>query len=260
MQWMPEPKCALQKSTNFKTVMSLRLCQQQNKRKSRQFFSSKSMTQKDEENKLKTLLLILNESDLLDQKSINSLFSCFAGIENEGVENLIVYVDILKAIGEGSRNLLISSLRQNIQASATENSFPSERFKIIENDEDYENQSPDFKFCLKSDSERLFVLFVFGIGGRDELKQILSAFIDSCKAGENIPSAMTSEYISSQLKLPLEPDLIISKSKHTLTDFMIWQTVYSEYYFFEKEVSRITESDFRKAFDSFYKRERRYGA
>ncbi|MDR0767563.1 MAG: undecaprenyl diphosphate synthase family protein [Methanosarcinales archaeon] len=215
------------------------------------------MTQKDEDNELKTLLLILNESDLLDPKSISNLFSRFSVIENEGIENLIVYVDFLKTIDEDTKRSLISFFKRQMQSSVAENLFSSERFKIIEN---YENNRFCLKFCSESVSEDLSVLFVFGVGGRDELKRILSNFIDSCRSGEVSPSAMTSEYISSRLKLPFEPDLIISHSKHTLTDFMIWQTVYSEYYFFEKDISRITDSDFRKAFDNFYKRERRYGA
>ena len=218
------------------------------------------MTQRIEESKLKTLLLILNESDLLDQKSADNLFSCFAGIENEGVENLIVYVDFLKTIDDGSKSLLISALKKYIQSAAAEKSFPFEKLRMVENYELYENNSTDVKTDLTYDAEGLSVLFVFDLGGRDELKQILSGFIDSCKSGEMSPSAMTSEYIAGRLNFPFEPDLIISRSKHALTDFMIWQTVYSEYYFLEKEIRRVTESDFKKAFDSFYKRERRYGA
>ncbi|WNY23763.1 Ditrans,polycis-undecaprenyl-diphosphate synthase ((2E,6E)-farnesyl-diphosphate specific) [Methanimicrococcus hongohii] len=216
---------------------------------------------KNEENRLKTLLLILNESDLLDQKSILNLFSRFPVIGNEGVENLIVYVDILKTIDDAGKLSLISALKRQIESTVSEKSFPEEKIKVVEN---YETPV-DHKFfsepkTTENETGNLSVLFVLGLGGRDELKRILSDFIDSCRAGESIPSEMTSEYISSRLKLPPEPDLIISHSKHALTDFMIWQTAYSEYYFFEKDVSRLTDVDFKKAFDNFYKRERRYGA
>lgn len=209
------------------------------------------MTSENDENKLKTLLLILNESDLLDEKNIDNLFSRFSGIEKEGIRHLIVYVDFLKTIDAESKNSLIRIFKERILSSGL--AFPSFSTDVIET---YEIPSETFQ----TDSEGMSVRFVLGLGGRDELKRILFGFITRCRNKESETSDMTQDYIFGSLKLPLEPDLIISHAKHTLTDFMIWQTVYSEYYFFEKDVGRLTDSDFRKAFDSFYKRERRYGA
>ncbi|MDR2944204.1 MAG: undecaprenyl diphosphate synthase family protein [Methanosarcinales archaeon] len=203
-----------------------------------------------EESQLKTILLILNESDLLDDMAVHNLFSRFSGVEKEGVKNLIVYVDFLKTINAESKDSLILFLKDKIRAAALYfSSFP---VMIIE---EYEPLSES----AESDSDKMPVRFVLGLRGRDELKRILSDFIIRCRNKEVQTSEMTPEYISGSLKLPWEPDLILSHAKHTLTDFMIWQTVYSEYYFFEKEIVRLTDSDFKKAFDSFHKRERRYG-
>ncbi|WNY29084.1 Ditrans,polycis-undecaprenyl-diphosphate synthase ((2E,6E)-farnesyl-diphosphate specific) [Methanimicrococcus stummii] len=211
-------------------------------------------------NKLETLLLILNESDLLDAGSIENLFSRFSVIENEGVLNLIIYVDFLKTISTERKNDLIQYFKNQIQTVSKKIAFDSERLAIVEN---YDNSdSVQFESGSESTSKsgQLSVLFVFDLGGRDELKRILSDFIVKCEKNEANPNEMTSKYISSQLKLPFEPDFVMSHTKNTLTDFMLWQTVYSEYYFFEKDIRRLTDADFKKAFDSFYKRERRYGA
>ncbi|MBZ3936406.1 undecaprenyl diphosphate synthase family protein [Methanimicrococcus blatticola] len=226
------------------------------------------MTLENEENKLKTLLLILNESDLLDEANIKNLFSCFPGVEKEGVENLIVYVDFLKTINAESKKALVHIFKERIHGFALE--FPSFSVDIIEDYETPSTVTPSTVIpstvalpeAVQTKSPGMSVCFVFGLGGRDELKQILSDFITRCRNEDfqTQTSEMTSDYISDSLKLPFEPDLIISHAKHTLTDFMIWQTVYSEYYFFEKDVGKVTDSDFRKAFDSFYKRDRRYGA
>ncbi len=209
------------------------------------------MTLEDGTNKLKTLLLILNEGDFLDERNIENLFSRFSGIEKEGVRHLIVYADFLKTIDTGCKESLIRIFKEKILSYAVE--FSSFSVDVIEDYETFTGTSP-------ADSQKMSVCFVLGLGGRDELRRILSDFIIRCRNKESQPSEMTPDYISGALKLPSEPDLIISRAKHTLTDFMIWQTVYSEYYFFEKDVGRLTDSDFRKAFDSFYKRERRYGA
>lgn len=203
------------------------------------------------ENKLETLLLILNESDLLSPKSAENLFSRFSVIEKEGVLNLIVYVDFLKTISVSQKTLLVQNIKNQIQETLSLSHFDSGRVAVIESYDDYTSFTA---------SNQLSVLFVLGLGGRDELKLILSDFIQNCRKNKSKPSEMTPDYISDRLKLPFEPDFVISHSKHTLTDFMIWQTVYSEYYFFEKDVGRLTDADFMKAFDSFYNRERRYGA
>lgn len=209
------------------------------------------MTPGNKASKLKTLLLILNESDLLDENNLKNLFSRFSGIEKEGVEHLIVYVDFLKTLGAENKAALTRVLNEKIRSQAL--GFSAFSVDVIET---YGTLSGPFQ----TNSEGLSVCFVLGLGGREELKRILSDFITRCRNGDSRTSEMTPEYISDSLKLPSEPDLILSHAKHTLTDFMIWQTVYSEYYFFEKDVGRLTDSDFRKAFDSFYQRERRYGA
>ncbi|MDV0445830.1 Ditrans,polycis-undecaprenyl-diphosphate synthase ((2E,6E)-farnesyl-diphosphate specific) [Methanimicrococcus sp. At1] len=222
------------------------------------------------ETPLKTLLLILNESDLLDNGSIENLFSRFSVIENEGVLNLIVYIDFLKTMDTGKKASLIRNLKERILAVSKSKDFQFDpnRFAVIENYDDSNtfpnpgsfpdsDSFPDSESFLKSG--RFSALFVLGLGGRDELKLILSDFVEKCRKNEAGSDEMTSEYLSNQLKLPSEPDFVISHTKNTLTDFMLWQTVYSEYYFFEKDIRRLTDADFKKAFDSFYKRERRYG-
>ena len=207
------------------------------------------------ENKLKTLLLIFNESDFLEKSDIENLFSCFPTIQNEGIQNLIVYIDILDEIDQ--KEQLIQILADDIQSASI-------KFKEICSDflnhlyivSDYETL-PNFSEI--SVLSNFSVYFVFNLGGRDELKMILSDFIQNCQKGQFSASEMTPNFISSHLYFPFEPDFIISGSKNTLTDFMIWQTVYSEYSYFDKDMGRLTVSDFRKAFESFKKRGRRYG-
>jgi Undecaprenyl pyrophosphate synthase len=217
------------------------------------------------ENQLKTLLLIFNEVDFLEDSAVENLFDRFPVIQNQGIENLIVYIDILDFSSFASaspasasdvlehdaadkKELLIRVLSEKIR-SVSEKFGLNNSFIIS----DY-NQPPTF-----SQSGEFSVYFALGFGGRNELKHILSDFIEKCRSGELSASEMTSAFISSHLLFPFVPDFILSGSKNTLTDFMIWQTAYSEYFYFGKDLSRLTDSDFRNAFESFRKRGRRYG-
>jgi len=211
-------------------------------------------------NQLKTLLLIFNESDFLEDIAIENLFSRFPAIQREGIENLIVSVDVLDTLSalevdtaakkERLVRLISEKIRFVSEKSGLKNLFIISDYNQIP---DY-NQVPDF-----SQSVVFSVYFILGLGGRDELKIILSDFIEKCHNGEHSPSEMTPEFISSHLRLPFVPDFILSGSKNTLADFMIWQTVYSEYYYLDKDIGRLTDSDFRKAFENFKNRGRRYG-
>jgi len=207
---------------------------------------------KDGGNRLKTLLLTLNESDLLSSGGIENLFSRFLFIRDSGVQTLIVHVDILSAAETAGKGRLIRFLSEKIRSAFQAYDDGNMNCFILNEEDGSIDFEPPFEDVFS-------VLFSLGPGGRAELKNILSAFITDCRVGKSRPADMTTDYISSHLALPFTPDLIVSSSKNKLSDFMIWQTVYSEYYFMDKEVTRWTDSDFKKAFNAFHNRERRYG-
>ena len=57
-----------------------------------------------------------------------------------------------------------------------------------------------------------------------------------------------------------DPDLIVRTSgEHRLSNYLLWQGAYSEFYFTETLWPDFRKDEFRKALDSFAKRDRRYG-
>ena len=57
-----------------------------------------------------------------------------------------------------------------------------------------------------------------------------------------------------------DPDLIVRTSgEHRLSNYLLWQSAYSEFYFTETLWPDFRKDDFRKALESFAKRDRRYG-
>jgi hypothetical protein len=199
---------------------------------------------------LETLLLILNEGDLLEFNDIDLLFSRFFVIQNFGVQELIVYVDILSTLTADKKETLCRLLKQNIfkkYEMLPPNEKKFECFVLT----DYESCPPISSSCFS-------VYFVLGLSGRRELQLLIAEFVENCQKGLSHPDELTPEIISSRLKIPFEPDFILLK-KSILTDFMIWQTTYSEYGFFEKEFQKITDSELIRLLGSFNKRERRFG-
>lgn len=57
-----------------------------------------------------------------------------------------------------------------------------------------------------------------------------------------------------------DPDLIVRTSgEHRLSNYLLWQGAYSEFYFTETLWPDFRKEEFEKALDSFAKRDRRYG-
>ena len=94
-------------------------------------------------------------------------------------------------------------------------------------------------------------------GGR---REILDAVNKMLTAGETGP--VTEETLQKYLYLPdvPDPDLIIRTSGELrLSNFWLWQSAYSEYYFTDKYWPDFDKQDLLDAVGDYYERERRYG-
>ncbi|BDP43175.1 isoprenyl transferase [Deinococcus aetherius] len=105
-----------------------------------------------------------------------------------------------------------------------------------------------------------------GYGGREEIvdavKQHLSAQAAAGEALEDVIEHLRPEHISAHLYtagIP-DPDFIIRTSGEIrLSGFMLWQSVYSEYYFCDVYWPGFRRVDFLRALRDFQGRDRRYG-
>ena len=92
-------------------------------------------------------------------------------------------------------------------------------------------------------------------GGRSEIVEAVQKALDSGE--ENI----TEEIINKYLYSSLEPDLIIRPGgEFRLSNFLTWQSAYSELYFTETLWPNFGEPDLVKALDFYYSRQRRFGS
>lgn len=99
-------------------------------------------------------------------------------------------------------------------------------------------------------------------GGRDEIVRAAKEFARQCAAGEKSPEDLTEENFSQMMfsaGIP-DPDLIIRPSGEIRTsNFLLWQSAYSEYYFTDVLWPDFSAKELEKAIASFNGRNRRFG-
>jgi len=99
-------------------------------------------------------------------------------------------------------------------------------------------------------------------GGRDEILHAARAFARDCAAGERDADSLTEEGFSRYLYssgLP-DPDLLIRPGgEKRISNYLLWQCAYSEFYFCDTLWPDFTEREFDKALIAYQHRERRFG-
>ena len=99
-------------------------------------------------------------------------------------------------------------------------------------------------------------------GGRDEIIDALKVLIRDARTGKIRDEEITKELFSSYLDtagLP-DPDLLIRTSgEYRLSNFLLWQMAYTEFYFTDVLWPDFGRDDLLDAIASYQKRERRYG-
>lgn len=99
-------------------------------------------------------------------------------------------------------------------------------------------------------------------GGRDELTRAVRKIALSVKNGDISPEDITEETVSASLDtagLP-DPDLMIRTSHELrISNYLLWQLAYSEFYFTEVPWPDFDEEELQKAVAAYQLRERRFG-
>ena len=99
-------------------------------------------------------------------------------------------------------------------------------------------------------------------GSRDEIVRAVRSAAERVRSGELDPSDITEEMISDSLDtygIP-DPDLLIrTGGEQRISNFLLWQTAYSELYFSDVAWPDFSKAELEKAVDAFNHRERRYG-
>mgnify|MGYP003085088138 FL=1 len=108
------------------------------------------------------------------------------------------------------------------------------------------------------------MVFAFAInyGGRDEIKRAVENIADDVESGKISKCDISEELISSYLDtkdLP-DPDLLIRTSGELrVSNFLLWQIAYSEFYITDTLWPDFDKEELLKAIESYSHRQRRFG-
>lgn len=111
---------------------------------------------------------------------------------------------------------------------------------------------------MTKNNDRLILNIAFNYGGRDEIICAVKSIIqEGIKAEDVTPELFSTYMFTSQSP---DPDLIIRTSgEMRISNFLIWQAAYSEWYFTPTLWPDFDKEELRKAIIAFSQRERRYG-
>ncbi len=98
-----------------------------------------------------------------------------------------------------------------------------------------------------------------GFGGKAEFAAAVREIAADVEAGRVDPEAIDERHVSDRLVFPEEPDLVIKTGAERLSDFAIWQSVYSELYFTDVNWRDFRKRDYLRALLDFQDRQRRFG-
>lgn len=99
-------------------------------------------------------------------------------------------------------------------------------------------------------------------GSRDEILRAVKKMMEDTKAGmirpENLDEALFEQYLDTK-DIP-DPDLLIRTSgEQRLSNFLMWQLAYTEFYFTEVHWPDFSKKELEKAIEQYNSRERRFG-
>lgn len=158
-------------------------------------------------------------------------------------------------------NLLRTYMRTSLQKCAKNNvriRVLGDRSKL---DEDLIEAIDDLERDTKNNTGLQFQIAI-NYGGRDDIRRGVMKIAEKVRSGELDPASITEATVSENLDtadIP-DPDLLIRTSGELrISNFLIWQCAYTEYYFTDVLWPDFNKEELQKAVDAYMHRERRMG-
>ena len=110
--------------------------------------------------------------------------------------------------------------------------------------------------------DEIYFQIALNYGSRDEIVRAIRHLTADCLDGKMKPEEITEEMFSGYLdtrEVP-DPDLLIRTSGELrLSNYLMWQLAYTEFYFTDIPWPAFTKENLWQAIEKYNKRERRYG-
>lgn len=113
-----------------------------------------------------------------------------------------------------------------------------------------------------AENDGLHFQIALNYGGRDELVRAVRKIAEQTKEGALAAADITEQVISDSLDtagIP-EPDLLIRTcNEQRISNFLLWQLAYTEFYFTPVAWPDFTKKELEKAIEAYNHRDRKYG-
>jgi len=109
-------------------------------------------------------------------------------------------------------------------------------------------------------NKEFIINFAMAYGGREEITDAVRKVAEKVEQGKLSSKNISEAIVRASLYTDSEPELIIRTGGEMRTsNFMMWQSSYSEWFFLKKMWPEFTKVDFIKVLKEFSARERRFG-
>jgi undecaprenyl diphosphate synthase len=180
-----------------------------------------------------TVAVVLTERDLLASGGNDTLSVVLEWAFEYGAERVVVYVSVLDEEA-------VPALRDRLDA------VESPRPMAVRGPDDHERADAPVQVSI-------------GLGGKHEFAAAVRGIAEEVDDGEIAPEDISESDIEERLVFPTAPDLVIKTGDERLSDFMIWQSVYSELYFTDVNWQNVRRRDYLRALRDYQERQRRFG-
>ena len=180
-----------------------------------------------------SVVLVITERDLLEPGAYDTLAEFLGWAFEFGAERVTVSVSVLD-----------QSVVPTLRRAFAELDSPRE-VAIRSSGDDTAADAP--------------VQVSIGLGGKAEFVAAVRGVAEEVAAGDLSAEDIDAEDIESELVFPEDPDLVVKTGAERLSDFMIWQSVYSELYFTDVNWRDFRRRDYLRALRDFQERQRRFG-
>nr|WP_158203866.1 undecaprenyl diphosphate synthase family protein [Halomarina oriensis] len=180
-----------------------------------------------------TVALVITERDLLEQDAYETLRRFLDLAFEMGADRVMVYVSVLDEAA-------VPTLRRTLA------DLDSPRELAVRGPGDAERADAPVQVSI-------------GLGGRAEFANAVRNVARAVERGDVTSDEVDEETIENELVFPTAPDLVIKTGAERLSDFMIWQSVYSELYFTDVNWRDFRDRDYLRALRDYQDRQRRFG-
>ena len=160
---------------------------------------------------------------------------------------------------------LMNLLRRYMKTCLTTASKNDMKVRVIGDitrlDEDIRSRILELEEATKNNGGLSFQIAI-NYGSRDELVRGIRRLAQDCVDNKQDPAEITEVVIERYLDthgIP-DPDLLIRTSgEQRLSNFLLWQLAYTEFYFTDVHWPAFTKEELIKAIEQYNKRDRRFG-